>query len=106
MNIEEDYEDDLIEEAKSLRKQIMLGNKKYPEEMFCAFCAVLYRGIEQEYKEFIKDLEIDESDKLVILRGMLENKVNNFWGDLENVVNFGGKILSEFKKYRTDKGRK
>jgi hypothetical protein len=107
MKIEEDYEDDLmIEEAKILRKEIMQGNKKYPEDMFCAFCAVLYRGIEPEYKEFIKDLEIDESDKLLILKGMLEKKVENFWGDLESVIDFGGKILSEFKKYRTDKERK
>ena len=48
-------EDDLImEEAKMLRKDIMAGNKSYPEEMFLAFCVVLMDGTKQEYDRIYK----------------------------------------------------
>lgn len=98
-DINEDYEDaQIIAEAKRLRKKIMGGNKKYPEEMFYAFCVVLMGSSKQDYEEFIKDLDLSEKDKLLILKGILEKKVRSFWSDLENVVDFGGKILKEFDK--------
>jgi hypothetical protein len=99
-------EDDLImEEAKRLRKDIMIGNKNYPEEMFLAFCVVLMDGTKKEYDEFIKDLDLDERDKLMILKGMLDKKVKHFWDDMENIVEFGERLLYEFNK-ELDKKRK
>ena len=98
-DVNEDYEDGLlIAEAKRLRKNIMEGNKKYPDEMFYAFCVVLMGTSKQEYDEFIKDLDLNEDDKLLILKGILEKKVKQFWSDIESIVAFGGKILCEFDK--------
>jgi len=105
-------EDDLImAEAKQLRKDIMAGNKNYPEEMFLAFCVVLMDGTKQEYDEFIKDLDLNEDEKLVILKGMLDKKVKHFWDDMENIVEFGERLLYEFnkeldKKKKKKKGKK
>ena len=87
-------EDDLIMvEAKRLRKDIMAGNKNYPEEMFFAFYVVLMDGTKQEYEEFIKDLDLNEKDKLMILKGMLDKKVKHFWDDMENIVEFDRKSV-------------
>ena len=55
--------------------------------------------------EFIKDLDLNEKDKLMILKGMLDKKVKHFWDDMENIVEFGERLLYEFNK-ELDKKRK
>lgn len=105
--VDEDYDDALIiAEAKRLRKKIMEGNKKNPEEMFYAFCVVLMGSSKREYDDFIKDLELTEKDKLLILKGILEKKVKQFWSDLGSVVDFGGNILQEFDKAMVKKNKR
>jgi len=100
---ENENEDQVMKEAQRLRKAIRLGNKKYPEEMFYAFCVVLMIAIKSDYEEFIKDLGLDETDRAFILQGMLEKKIENFWSDLESIVDFGGQILKEFNSVRRKK---
>lgn len=94
-----DFEDEeILYEALELRKKILAGSKKDPERMFIAFCIVLMNSVRPEYDEFVKDLDFTEDEKLLILRGMLEKRVKQFWSDIENVVEFGEKILSEFNR--------
>jgi hypothetical protein len=108
MNEENENEKDYVmEEAKRLRKVIRLGNKKYPQEMHYAFCIVIMEATKNEYDEFVKDLDLNEEDKGLILMGMLEKKIKNFWSDLDTIVDFGGKIINEFNKVRKEqRGKK
>ncbi len=91
-------DEEIISEAEELRKKIFTENKKHPKEMFFAFCDVLMDGTKREYEEFVKDLELDEKDKINILNGMLDKKVKSFWKDIESIVDFGEKMLDKFNQ--------
>ena len=99
-------EDRVLIEARRIRQQIISKGNKYPAEMFCAFCIALMGDTRKEYEEFIEGLdELNEKDKLTILAGMLEKKVDSYFCDFDDAIDFGGRILYEFDKLRKEKGK-
>jgi len=74
--------------------------------MFLAFSIVLFDSIKDDYNKFVNGLELTEEDKLVILKGMLDKKIEGFWEDVESVVEFGTLIMKEFNKEMSKKSRK
>ena len=107
MRTEMNEEDGFLIEARRIRQQIISKGNKYPAEMFCAFCIALMGDTRKEYDEFIEGLdELNEKDKLMILAGMLEKKVDSYFRDFDDAIDFGGRIFYEFDKLRKEKGKK
>lgn len=89
---------DLPEEIVEIRNKILKALKEYPDEMFVAFCSTLYASVQGDHSEFVEGLELNEKDKLNILHGMLNQKVNTSLDTTEDAVNFGNLLLKEFER--------
>jgi len=98
--------DDLIRRAQELRKEILGGFKTHPEDMFFAFCVVLFDSVKDDFNSLVNGLDLTEDDKAVMLKGRLDKKVEEFWEDVEGVVEFGTLIMKEFHKEMSKKSKK
>ena len=68
--------------------------------MFNAFCIVFIDTVAKEFEEFRNGLDdLNEKDRIVILRGMIERK-GKFWesADLSEVHSMALRILEEYCK--------
>ena len=96
------------EEIDRVRKKIKREEKKHPRVMFNAFCIVFIDTVAKEFEEFTNGLDdLNEKDRIVILRGMIERK-GRFWenADLDEVHSMGLRILKEYYKQCSKKRRR
>ncbi len=99
-------DDDMLQELKRLKKQILKASEKYPEEIFLAFCVAMMGDVKQEYLDFVEGLEgLGDKDKGIIIKGMMDKKIENFLVNLEDIVEFSEKLLYEFSKIRKWRAR-
>ena len=91
------------EDIAQIKKEIITGHNKNPEEMFCAFCFVFADAVAIDFAKFMEGLEEDftKKEKLMLLKGIMERKAH-FWenSDLEELYEMSSKILREFYAIR------